>query len=69
MPTNSDANTLFDSDDPSKDHVKWIEMTERAKNCPGLSALERWIENSLAELEKEYVGFSTQKSLRGHFGR
>lgn len=69
MPTNSDTNTLYDSDDPKNNHAKWDEMTERAKKCPGLTVLERWIDNSLEELEIEFCEFSTQKSLLRNFGR
>ena len=69
MTTNSGADKLFENDD-SKDKLgKWDEMTDRARKCPGLSVLERWIEDSLDELEKDFCGFSTEKSMRGNFGR
>lgn len=69
MPTDSDANKLFDSDEPRNDPGKWDEMTERVKKCPGIAVFERWLDDSLIDLEKEFCGFSTQKSMRRNFGR
>jgi hypothetical protein len=69
MPTNSDANKLFENNDPQDNRGKWDEMSEKAKKCPGISVFERWLEDSLDCLEKEFRGFSTQKSMRRKFGR
>ncbi len=69
MPTNSDTNKLFENDEPKDNREKWNEMTERAKKCPGILELDRWIEDSLEELENEFCGFSTQNSMRRKFGR
>ena len=69
MPTNSDANKLFDNDDPKKSLGKWDEMAERAKKCPGISVFEHWLDDSLEKLEEDFCAFSTQKSMRRNFGR
>jgi len=69
MTTNSDADKLFENDDPKDAEGKWNEMTERARKCPGISEFDRWIDDSLDQLEKEFCGFSTQKSVRRNFGR
>ncbi len=69
MPTNSDADKLFENNEPRDNRGKWDEMSERAKKCPGITVFERWLEGSLVELEKEFSGFSTQKSMRRNFGR
>ena len=69
MPTNSSSDKLFDSNDPKNSNGNWEEMTERVKKCPGISVLERWMDDSLEKLESEFCSFTTQKSMRRNFGR
>jgi hypothetical protein len=69
MPTDTNTDALFESDDPKNNRPPWGELTERATKCPGIAVLDRWIDESLEELENEFCEFSTQKSMRRNFGR
>ncbi len=69
MPANSSSDKLHNSDQPENRHQNWSELSEKARKCPGIDGLERWMDDSLGKLEEAFSGFATQKSMRHNFGR
>ena len=69
MPTDFSSDKLQEHNEPEKNNGTWNGMAKCVSNRPGLAVLERWIEDSLEKLEKEFEAFSTQKSIRRDFGR
>ncbi len=64
MTPNSNSDMLFGSDDSKRLANPWSEMVAVAGKCPGLAVLDRWVEESLVDLEKSYASFATNGSIR-----
>lgn len=69
MTNNSNSDLIHDSDGPENLDRTWSEMAVKAMNCPGITVLDRWMDDSLEELEKEFANFATQTSKRLKLGR
>ncbi len=69
MPTDFSSDKLHDHNEPEKNNETWNGMAERVSKRPGILALDKWIADSLENLEREFAVFSTQKSVRRNFGR
>ncbi len=64
MPDNSTPSKLNDNEEPNEYHGAWKEMSDRVSRCQGLEVLDHWFDEHLEELEREFSGFTTRKSIR-----